>query len=121
MSQSSSTRERVGVVIGPESFRLIMTTADLKVLWSFCFILTEFHMILAASEERIHVPPVGCIRVYKKAVMVDLHFFLYPFMKRVIDRFFLSLAQVAPNSWRYIVGFVCLCNMLDRRPMLGLF
>ena len=76
-----------------------MIAADLKVLRGFCFILTEFPMVLVASEERVHVPPMDCVRVYEEAVMADLHFFLHPFMKRAIDRFFLNLAQVASNSW----------------------
>ena len=84
--------------ISLESFRSVMTTADLEVLQGFYFIPTEFHMVLAISEERVHVPPVGCIRVYEEAMMVGLPFFLHPFMKRVVDRFFLSPAQVAPNS-----------------------
>ena len=78
-------------------------------------------MVLAASEERVHVLSMGCVGVYEEAMMANLRFLLHPFMKRVIDRFFLSLAQVASNSWHYIIGFVCLCNMLDRRPTLGMF
>ena len=55
-------------------------------------------MVLAASEDRIHVPLMGCVRVYEEAMMAGLHFLLHPFVKRIIDRFFLSLAQVASNS-----------------------
>ena len=98
MFQSSSAGERASMGVGPKSFRSVMTVANLGVLRGFCFMPAEFHIVLAASEERVHAPPVGCVEVYEEAVMVDLHFFLHPFMKRVIDRFSLSLAQVAPNS-----------------------
>ena len=98
MSQSSSAGERVSMAIGLQSFRSIVTAVDLKVLWGFCFISAKFHMVLTTSEERIHVPPVDCIGVYEEAMMAGLRFSLHLFMKRVIDRFFLSLAQVALNS-----------------------
>ena len=98
MSQSLSMEERVGVEVGPESFRSVMTVADLKTLRSFCFILGEFQLILTSSKDRIHVPPAGCVWVYEEAVKAGLRFPLHPFMKRVMERFSLSLAQVAPNS-----------------------
>ena len=121
MSQSSSIGERVGGETGPKSFGSVMTVIDLETLRSFCFIPDEFRLVLATSGERVHVPPVGCIGVYEEAVKAGLRFFLHPFVKRVMERFFLSLAQVAPNSWHYIVRFVCLCRMLSRPPTLGLF
>ena len=113
MSQSLSMGERVGEEVGPESFRSVMTTADLEKLQSFCFILGEFGLILASSDDRIHVPPMGCVEIYEKVVKAGLRFPLHPFVKRVMERFSLSLAQVAPNSWRYIVRFMCLCGMVN--------
>ena len=121
MSQSSSAGKRASIGVGLESFRLVMTVVNLGVLQGSCFILAEFRMVFAASEERVHASPVGCVEVYEEAMMADLRFSLHPFVKRVTDRFSLSLAQVALNYWHYIVGFVCLCNMLDHRPTLGLF
>ena len=55
-------------------------------------------MVLAAFEERVHASSTGCIRVYEEVVMAGLLFSLHPFVKRIIDRFSLSLAKVAPNS-----------------------
>ena len=80
MPQSSSTGERVEREIGLESFRSIMIAAYLKILQGFCFILTEFCMVLATSEERVYAPPVGYVRVYEEAMMADLCFLLHPFM-----------------------------------------
>ena len=113
--------ERVGEEVDLESFRSVMTIADLEKLQSICFIPGEFGLTLASSDDRIHVSPTGCVEVYEKAMKVGLHFFLHPFVKRVMERFSLSLAQVASNSWHYIVEFVCLCRMIDIRPTMGLF
>ena len=98
MSQSSSARERVGGEIGPKSFRSVMTAADLETVRGFCFIPSEFRLVLPTPEGRVHVPPMGCVGVYEEVVKAGLRFSLHLFMKRVIDRFFLSLAQVALNS-----------------------
>ena len=84
--------------IGLESFRSVMTVADLRVLRGSCFILAKFCMVLTATEERVHAPPTGCVGVYEEAMMASLRYPLHSFVKRVIDRFFHSLAQVAPNS-----------------------
>ena len=69
-----------------------MTVVDLETLRSFCFIPDEFRLILASSEDRIHVPSMGCIGVYEEGVKVGLCFFLHLFVKRVMERFSLSLA-----------------------------
>ena len=121
MSQSLSMEERVSEEVDPESFRSMMIITNLEKLQSFCFISDEFGLILTSSDDRIHVPPVDCVGVYEEAVKANLRFSLHSFVKRVMERFSLSLAQVALNSWRYIVGFVSLCRMLDRRPTIGLF
>ena len=92
MSQSSSVGKRVERETSPESFRSIMTAADLETLQDFYFILGEFWLVLTTSGKRVHVSPVGYIRVYEEAVKAGLHFFLHPFVKRVMERFFLSLA-----------------------------
>ena len=113
--------QRVGEEVDPKSFRSVMTAVDLEKLRSFRFIPSEFGLVLASSDDRIHVPPAGCIGVYKEAMKASLRFFLHPFVKRVMKRFSLGLAQVVPNSWRYIVGFVCLCGMVSIWPTMGLF
>ena len=97
MSQSSSTRERVGGEIGPESFRSVMIAADLKTVQGFCFILDKFRLILSMPEGRVHVPPMGCIRVYEEAMKAGLHFSLHPFIKRIMESF--SLHLLVPSEF----------------------
>ena len=122
MSQGSSTGENVlGAVIGPESLQSVLTVADLDALRGSCFVPREFQLVLAGPQGRVHAPPVGSIGVYKEALKVGLRFPLHPFVGRVMERFELSLAQVMPNLWDYIIGFLSLYSLLGRRPTLGLF
>ena len=91
MSQSSSIGERVGRETGPESFRSVMIVADLETLQSSYFILGEFRLVLTTSEES-SCAPVGYVGVYEEVVKASLRFLLHQFVKRVMERFSLSLA-----------------------------
>ena len=84
--------------VGPESFESVMTLADLEGLRSLYFIPEEFGLTLASINDRICFSSVGSVRVYEEAMKASLHFLLHPFIKRVLERFCLCLAQIAPNS-----------------------
>ena len=119
MSQGSSAEENVfGTEIGSEYLRSVLTVADLDALRGSCFILGEFQMVLTGPQGRVHAPPVGSIGVYEEALKVGLHFFLHPFVGRLLERFDLSLAQVTPNSRRYIIGFLVYVVCLVTAPPL---
>ena len=122
MSQGSSIGENVsGIEIGPKSFGSVMTIADLNTLRSSCFVHDEFRMALAHPQERVHNPPIGGIGIYEETLKAVLRFSLHPFVVKLVGRFALSLAQIVPNSWRYIVGFLSLCSLHGRRPTISLF
>ena len=82
----------MGEEVGPESFELVMTLADLEGLSSIYFISGEFGLTLASTDDRICFSPVGSVGVYKEAMKAGLHFPLHPFIKRVLGRFCLCLA-----------------------------
>ena len=122
MSLGSPIKEDVPCTeVNPESFGSALTIADHDTLRGSCFIPSEFQMVLVGPERRVHNPPVGGVKVYEEALKASLHFSLHPFVEKVLDSFILSMAQVAPNSWRYIIGFLSLCNLHRRRPTVSLF
>ena len=84
--------------ISLESFRSIMTTTDLDVLRDSCFVSDEFHMVLARPQKRVHNPPTGGLGIYEEALRANLHFFLHPFVVKLLSRYALSSAQLVPNS-----------------------
>ena len=76
-AQCSSAEENVpDAEISPESFGSIMTTTDLGAIRSSCFI-------------------PGGLGVYEEAMKVGLRFPLHPFVVMLLDRYALSLAQIA--------------------------
>ena len=64
--------ERVGEEVDLESFGSVMTIVDLERLRSLCFILGEFRLTLASSDDRIHVSPMGSVGVYEEAAKAGL-------------------------------------------------
>ena len=98
-----------------------MTTEDLGLIRGSCFIPDEFGTKLVGPQGRVHNPPIGWLGVYEKAMKVDLHFPLHTFIVKLLDRYALSLAQIVPNSWHYIIGFLSLCNLHGRRLTVSLF
>ena len=122
MSSDSPIEEDVPCIqIGPKSFGSVLTIAYLDALRGSCFIPSEFQMVLEGPQERVHNPPAGGVGVYEEALKVGLHFSLHPFVGKVLDRFALGMAQVASNSWCYIIGFLSLCSLHGRRPTVSLF
>ena len=66
MSSGSPVEEDVPCTeIGPESFRSILTIADLDILQGSCFIPSEFQMVLVGLQERVHNPLASGVRVYE--------------------------------------------------------
>ena len=78
-------------------------------------------MILVSSSDRVCFSPVGSVEVYEEALKAGLRFPLHPFIKRVLERFLLGLAQIAPNSWCHIMGLLCLCGLVGVQRTIGLF
>ena len=111
----------MGEEVSPGSFESVMTLADLEGLRSLYFIPKKFGLTLASTNDRICFPLAGSVGVYEEAMKAGLRFLLHPFIKRVLGRFSLCLAQIAPNSWCYIVGFVCLCGLIGIWPTMDLF
>ena len=104
-----------------KSFGSIITTMGLDTIQSSCFIPSEFHIELAIPQERVHNPLAGRMGVYEEAIKIGLYFPLHPFVVKLLDRYALSLAQTAPNSWHYIIGFLSLCSLYGRRLTVSLF
>ena len=86
------------VEMGSKFFESIMTSTDLRAIWSSCSTPSEFHIILKGPQERVHNTPTGGLGVYEEALKDDLHFTLHPFVLKMLDRYASSLPQIASNS-----------------------
>ncbi len=58
---------------------------------------------------RVTNPPVGRIGVYSEALWAGLRFPLHGFVNELLGEYQLVPAQLAPNAWRTIIGFLSLC------------
>ena len=66
-------------------------------------------------------PPPGRFCLYQEAFRAGLRLPLPPFVV-VLFRFLdISLASVAPNSFRFLIGFLSLCHIVEVQPSLPLF
>ncbi|RZS21478.1 hypothetical protein BHM03_00054140 [Ensete ventricosum] len=83
-----------------------------------------------STECGLHVPRSGqrpyssdapgvCISV--DALEADLRFSLHPIIEECIRWWRISPSQVAPNSWRYLVVFLCECRGAGIIPTQDLF
>ena len=106
---------------GPEGFESVLTRDDLRMLQRFYFILVEFEIKLADPGERVDCPPSGYLGVYKEALKVGLQFPLHLFVVRLLNVFLLSSAQIAPNSWCFVIEFLSLCFLQGVEPTISLF
>ena len=111
----------MGEEVGSESLESTMILADLEELRSLYYIPGEFGLTLASNSDRVCFPSATSVGVYEEALKAGFRFPLHPFIKRVLERFSLGLAHIAPNSWCHIVGFICLCNLISVQPTMGLF
>ncbi len=63
----------------------------------------------AKLGDRVTNPPVGRIGVYLEALWAGLRFPFHGFVNELLTEYQLVPAQLAPNAWRTIVGFLSLC------------
>ena len=101
--------EDIGYKAGLKSFGSVLIRNDLKMIWGIYFILVDFEVELAGPRERDHLPPPRWLGVYDEALKAGLRFFLHPFVVELMEAFLLSPSQIVPNSWRFVIGFLCLC------------
>ena len=104
-----------------EIFGSVLTKDELRVIRGVYFILTEFDIELVGPKERVHLPPLGRLGIYDEVLKADLRFFLYPFIVELMNTFLLSPSQIAPNSWLFVIGFLCLCLLRGLKPTVNLF
>ncbi|KAM3194947.1 hypothetical protein ACQJBY_071168 [Aegilops geniculata] len=66
-------------------------------------------------------PPPGSICVYAHALEAGMRVPLPGFFCEVLVHFGIAPAQLMPNAWRAMAGFLALCNSAGVRPSLAVF
>ncbi|XP_048545886.1 uncharacterized protein LOC125524895 [Triticum urartu] len=66
-------------------------------------------------------PPPGAICVYARALEAGMRVPLRGFYRDVLAHFGIAPAQLTPNGWRFMAGFLVLCQSAGVRPSLAVF
>ena len=107
--------------ISPERYQSILTTEDIGRIRSYYFIPIEFDLEVPGPADRVHCPSVGWLGIYEDSLKAGLRFSFHPFVIRLLTEYNMCPAQVAPNSWHVIIGFLSLCLLHRRNPTVNLF
>ena len=82
---------------------------------------SEYDLELPGPSDRTSTPPSGRFCLYQEAFRVGLRLPLPSFVVALFRFLDISLASVAPNSFRFLIGFLSLCHVVKVQPSLSLF
>ncbi|XP_044443846.1 uncharacterized protein [Triticum aestivum] len=80
-----------------------------------------FTPLLAGNRSARAPPPPGSVCVFVDALEAGMRLPLHPFFGVVLDHFGIAPAQLAPNGWRAMAGFVVLSHFAGAPPSLPVF
>ena len=81
----------------------------------------EYDLELPSPSDRASTPPPGHFCLYQEAFRAGLWLPLPSFVVALFRFLDISLASVASNSFRFLIGFLSLCSLAEVRPTLTLF
>ena len=73
----------------------------------------EYELELPKPTGRASTPPPDCFYLYQEAFRVGLRLLLSPFIITLFHFLNISLVSVAPNSFRFLIGFLSLCRLAE--------
>ncbi len=106
---------------GPEEVGSSLSEEELELIRSRFFFQPGFRLETAGPEDRVTQPPPGRIAVYRETLWAGLRFPAHEFVSNLLAEYQLVPAQLAPNSWRTIIGFLSLCLGHGIPISVGLF
>ena len=81
----------------------------------------EYDLELPGPSDRASTPPSGRFCLYQEAFRAGLRLPLPSFVVALFRFLDIFLASVAPNSFRFLIGFLSLCHVVEVQPSLSLF
>ncbi|XP_073116189.1 uncharacterized protein [Elaeis guineensis] len=81
----------------------------------------EYDLELPGPSDRASTPPPGRFCLYQEVFRAGLRLPLPVFVAAFFRFLDISLASVAPNSFRFLIGFLSLCHIAEVQPSLSLF
>ncbi|KAM0918541.1 hypothetical protein ACQ4PT_009043 [Festuca glaucescens] len=122
MASSSSSSVRQRKLPGAESIvSLLLTQNEVNALCEKHGVPKEFKARPAGDLRLNSVPPPGAICVYAHALEAGMRFPLHGFFCQALAHFGIAPAQLTPNGWRIMAGFLALCHSAGVPPSLAVF
>jgi hypothetical protein len=115
-----------GVAFGPTAEQTKSALTSVATLRSICNkygIPNDYTPRCANNLAACTPPPEGsnALCVYAAALDAGMRFPLHDFYLAVLKHYGLAPTQLKPNAWRYMAGFVSLCEDAGVAPLLSVF
>ncbi len=94
---------------GPNEVESTMSVLEVEMTEEWFFPLQGFRLEPTKQGDRVTDPPVGWVGVYLESLWAGLRFPLHGFVNELLTEYQLVSAQLAPNAWRTVIGFLSLC------------
>ena len=108
-------------VFAPNAIPCSLTPDELQLIRVQYGVPPEYELKLSGPSDRASAPPPGCFCLYQEAFHVGLYLSLPSFIVALFHFLDISLASVAPNFFRFLIGFLSLCHVVEVQPSLSLF
>ncbi|CAM0913028.1 unnamed protein product [Alopecurus aequalis] len=106
----------------PEDFASFLRTQDkVDAICKEHGVPKEFTALLAGDLRANSTPPPGAICVCARALEAGMRVPLQGFFCQALAHFGIAPAQLTPNGWRFVVGFLGLCRSAGVPPSLAVF
>ena len=108
-------------VFAPGAIPCSSTPDELLLIRARYGVPSEYDLELPGPSDRASAPPPGRFCLYQEAFRAGLRLPLPAFVAAFFRFLDISLASVAPNSFRFLMGFFSLCHIAEVQPSLSLF
>ena len=105
----------------PHDLDSTVSESLLSRLWDLYGILEEFVLLAPEPGQRAYDPSPRGFALTIEAFEAGLRLPLHPRITSCISWWRISLSQMAPNSWRYLVAFLGKCHYSNITPTRSLF
>ena len=108
-------------IFAPGAIPCSLTSEELLLIRVQCGVPPEYDLELPGPSDRASTPPSDHFCLYQEAFRVGLRLPLPSFVVALFRFLDISLASVAPNSFRFLIGFLPLYHVVEVQPSLSLF
>ena len=108
-------------VFMPGAIPCSLTSEELLLIRVQYGVPPEYDLELPSPSDRASTPPSGRFCLYQEAFRAGLRLPLPSFVVALFHFLDISLTSVAPNSFRFLIGFLSLCHVVEVQPSLSLF